>query len=271
MTTSDATLPISDLPLLDSGSYVPLYVQLAERLMTAITSGRLPAGTRLPSEAECGSHFGVSRLTVRQAMDQLKTRGLILRDRGRGTFVAPVRVDHNLALAFEDETAAARHKVDLRLLTWSKERPDSATGKALGLGRNAHVYRLERLRSVDDVPISLEERLIPGATGSKITKRQAATLPLFRMIEQASGRRIARARFTISGRAATEAEAELLQVAPGAPLIVRSHTYLDESGAPLFSGQSTFVGERYSFHFEASGSQIRMASTYSDDMSGATR
>ncbi|MGD9867139.1 MAG: GntR family transcriptional regulator [Hyphomicrobiales bacterium] len=268
MTTRDTTLPIAELPQLDSGSYVPLYVQLADRLITAITSGRLPAGTRLPSESECGSHFGVSRLTVRQAMDQLKTRGLILRDRGRGTFVAPVKVDHDLALAFEDETAAAKHKVDLRLIAWREEAPDSVIGTLLNLDRGESVYRLERLRSVDGVPISLEERLIPGATGAKMSSQQVSTLPLFRIIEHASGRRIARARFTISGRSATQTEADLLQVEAGAPLIVRSHTYLDESGLPLFSGQSTFVGERYSFHFEASGSQIRMASTYHDDLSG---
>jgi len=101
------TIDINRLAPLDSLSYTPLYIQLADRFAEVILSAGFAPGTRVPTEAECEKRFGVSRLTVRQAMNQLSTRGLILRKRGRGTFVAPFKIHHDLALSFEVESAGS--------------------------------------------------------------------------------------------------------------------------------------------------------------------
>ena len=107
--TAPAAFDLHQLQHLDPGSAMPLYMQLAERLAAPIYDRHAAlVGHALPTELQCMEHFGVSRPTVRQAMAHLVSIGLVARGRGRGTFIAPQRLNHDVSLAFEDEMRAAR-------------------------------------------------------------------------------------------------------------------------------------------------------------------
>src|SRR6188474_3194862 len=99
-------LSLARLPKL-SGANLPLYLQIADGLERLIhAQGEDAMGKLLPSETDCARHFGVNRLTVRQAMSLLSSKGLIVRHRGRGTFVSNLPLDHDIGRAFEDEMRA---------------------------------------------------------------------------------------------------------------------------------------------------------------------
>ena len=144
------------LPTLDAKSFTPLYVQLADRLAEHIRAQRLPADTLLPSEAECMSHFGLSRLTVRLAMAKLVTLGLVHRARGRGTFVATPRIDHKFGASFEEDMIEAQVPIRFKLLGWREVTAPEAVAATLELKPGANAFRLERLRLAEDKPIGIE-------------------------------------------------------------------------------------------------------------------
>ena len=103
---------VDDLAGLDTASYVPLYMQLAECIAKLIKDQRQRAtGKLLPSEAACVQRLQISRPTVRQAMSYLMSQGLIMREKGRGTFVAPPKFEHDVSHAFEDDMHATHRSV----------------------------------------------------------------------------------------------------------------------------------------------------------------
>src|SRR5580704_15130309 len=141
---------ISQFSELEPGSFVPLYVQLAERIEEAIRGSRERlVGMAIQSESECIEYFKVSRPTVRQAMSQLLSQGLITRGRGRGTFVAPQRVEHDLSQAFEDEMRVANRSVRFELLERIVIAPPKNVRKALDLGGAERVEKITRLRLLE--------------------------------------------------------------------------------------------------------------------------
>ena len=241
-------------------SYVPLYVQLADRIAEVIRSGRLAPGTLLPSETVCEKHFNVSRLTVRHAMQNLTAEGLIYREKGRGTFVAPLKMEHDIAFSFEEEMHASNLEIKPHLITWKLVKPLPNVVAALHTRRGESIYRLERLRLVSDNPIGREVRHLPQDVGEKLSVDELRTEPIFLLVQNATGQRINRIFYTIGAVAASARDADLLKTRKGAPLLAREHTYYNQNDSPLLHGTTYFLGENYRFHFESGSKQIRMGS-----------
>ena len=152
-TTQKASAPaveVRQLPPLDHVNGRPLWMQLAERFTTAIQPRRSElVGWILPTELQTMEVFRVSRPTVRQAMAHLVAAGLVTRGRGRGSFVAPERLNHDVALAFEDEMRAARKTVRFEVLRHEHIPGPPDVLEQLGQGSDAMVDQVERLRFLD--------------------------------------------------------------------------------------------------------------------------
>jgi GntR family transcriptional regulator len=219
-------------PRIQRASPVPLYFQLVRALREEIVSGRWPPGERLASEPDLGKHFSVSRTVVRQALSRLEDEGLLLREKGRGTFVADGR-DRSWLLQssegfFQDE--AERHGVPVTSTVLRNEvapLPDWAAD-ALALPRGSEAPTIVRLRSVEgQVALYTENYLLPELTDTVLALKPDASL--YEALERELGLVIHGGRRVVEAVAAGEELGRLLEVAPGASLaFIESVSWNDE-------------------------------------------
>lgn len=246
----DAAFSVDDLEALDPNSFVPLYIQLADRISNLVHKlGEYAVGKTLPSESQCVERLGVSRPTVRQAMGRLLSQGLISRSRGRGTFVLPHRVDHNLINAFEEDVDAVSKTVQYRLLTWEATAPPKEVLAEFGRCATGIFFLLRRLRTVDGKAVGIEERYIPEHIAHQLSRSDIESRPMFRLLHRIEKPKASRLKVEVSSMLAGRSIARLLSAKTGIPLLVRKSTLLAKNGEPLMHGTMTFIAEHYKFHF----------------------
>lgn len=239
---------IRELQPLDSGSAMPLYMQLAERLAAAIHNRHADiVGHLLPTELQCLNHFQISRPTVRQAMAHLVSMGLVARGRGRGTFVAPKRLNHDVSLAFEDEMRAARHTIRFEVLSRAVVQAPDVVAQRLGLAPGEQVEHLERLRFLDDEVFACERRYLPLPVAQHVTLPMLETMAIISLLTAALGQAPARITNTVRCIPAEARTARLLGMPPRTPLLHTEHTYFSAAGQPILHGTVWFHGERFQF------------------------
>lgn len=244
--------PSDRLGTLDSGSPVPLYAQMAERITGLIRElGDNAVGKALPPEAECAQVFGVSRPTVRQAMASLLSQGLIEREKGRGTFVTRPKLSHDISHDFDDEMRRAAHSTTYRLLAWDRVAPSPDLARVFASARSSGLYHLKRLRSVDREIVGIEDRFIPEAIASGMPRKSLEKESIFALLRHAQAEPIALIDIEVSSQVADRPMARLLGIKAGAPLLVRQSTLRGPRGRPLAHGTTTFIAEHYSFRFTA--------------------
>lgn len=231
----------------------PLYFRIQEMLRAQIASGRLAEGGRLPSESELAESFETTRGTVRQALAQLAFEGLIVRRMGLGTFVAerPVesRIEAHRPPSFEEQMEELGARVGFRVLAFQAEPPSAAVAATLGLPADRTVYRLRRLRLVDDEVIGLEDRSMPERIGTAIPASALVTRSAVAMVEAALGTPLGGMTVSVGAAAAPAATAHELGIRRGSPILVRSHAFFDQAGQPVLTGESVYRGDKYRFTY----------------------
>src|SRR6266478_66137 len=144
-------------------SRVPRYHRIAETLRERIRGGELASGARLETQRRLATSFGVTLMTLRQALELLEREHLISRRHGLGTFVAAPSIDYDILQLrrFAGDLSAKGEHVTTRLLATRFSTPDRPVADALGLGPGARVLVVARLRLVDDHPMSLQCSFLP--------------------------------------------------------------------------------------------------------------
>lgn len=247
-----AAFDLAALPLLDHGSAMPLWMQLAERLAAPIRARQAAlAGLVLPTETRCMAHFGVSRPTVRQAMAHLVASGLVNRGRGKGTFVAPERLNHDVSMAFEDEMRAARRSIRFQLLSRAMHPAPEAVRASLGLADGAVVECIERLRFLDGEPFAFEQRYVAPDLGRRITTQMLERMAIISLLTEVLGQPPARIVNTVRCLPAGARIARVLGVGARTPLLETEHVYFAASGAGVLHGSVRFHGERFQFTLDS--------------------
>jgi len=235
-------------PLWES-SNLPLYQQLQRALREAIDRGILGADDALPAERDLATEFGVSRITVRKAIDGLANEGLLVRRQGSGTFVRG-RVEKNFSMLTsfsEDMRARGRNPRS----DWLKRSSGTVTPEealTLRMSPGTRVFRFHRLRFADDAPMSLEYATV---VASCLPSLEAVESSLYEALEK-TGNRPVRALQRLRAVLLTREQAELLRAKPGdAGLLVERLGFLESSQAVEFS-QSYYRGDTYDFVAELS-------------------
>lgn len=233
----------------DRNSPVPLYFQLSQQLEAAIEHGLLTPGSLLGNEIELAARLGLSRPTVRQAIQSLVDKGLLVRRRGVGTQVVHSQVKRPLELSsLYDDLEAAGQRPATRLLVNTTEAASAETAAALGVAEGADVHRIERLRLAHGEPMAYLCNFLPTGLLDLDSARLEST-GLYRMM-RAAGITLHSARQTVGARAATEAEGERLGELEGAPLLTMQRTTFDDTGRAVEFGTHTYRASRYSFEFQ---------------------
>ena len=179
---------------------IPRYYRIAETLREKIRSGELAPGTRLENQRQLAKSFGVTLMTLRQALSVLERDNLIVRRHGLGTFVAGPSIDYDILQLqrFAGDLHARGEQVATRVLGTSFVLADRRVAAALGVGATARVFVLERLRLVDGHPMSLQRSFLPRHLGEDVARADLATTPLRDALEFKLGITIVRARETVS-------------------------------------------------------------------------
>nr|WP_202552478.1 GntR family transcriptional regulator [Streptomyces sp. SID8352] len=226
-----------------------MYFQLAQQLEAAIEHGALTPGSLLGNEIDLAARLGLSRPTVRQAIQSLVDKGLLVRRRGVGTQVVHSQVKRPLELSsLYDDLAAAGRRPSTNVLVNTVVDATVEVAAALGVPEGGDVHRLERLRLAHGEPVAyLCNHLPPGLLD--LDTGQLRATGLYRLLRGA-GITLHSARQSIGARAAAPAEAERLDEPEGAPLLTMRRTTYDDTGRAVEFGTHLYRPSRYSFEFQ---------------------
>ncbi|MFE7794611.1 GntR family transcriptional regulator [Streptomyces sp. NPDC057460] len=245
--------PVADPAALELGvdrsSPVPLYYQLSQQLEAAIEQGRLAPGSLLGNEIELAARLGLSRPTVRQAIQSLVDKGLMVRRRGVGTQVVHSQVKRPLELSsLYDDLEAAGQRPATRVLGNRIEPATARIAAALGVPEGTDVHLVERLRFAHDEPMALLRNHVPAGLVDLGTERLEAT-GLYRIM-RAAGITLHSARQSVGARLATAEEAARLAEPEGAPLLTMERTTYDDTGRAVEFASHVYRASRYAFDFQ---------------------
>lgn len=230
----------------DRGSPVPLYYQVAQELERAIESGNLEPGTRLDNEIALADQLGLSRPTIRRAIEYLVQRGLLVRKRGVGTQVVHPKVRRPLELSsLYDDLAGAGKRPTTKVLSLQVLPAPDAVAHELGLAEGAPVVALERIRFARDEPLALMRNFIPAGL-VELTAESLERTGLYQLMRTA-GVRLHLASQRIGARAATSAEAAALQERKGATVLTMQRAVFDDAGRAVEYGNHLYRASIYSF------------------------
>ena len=225
----------------------PAHAQIEERLAEAIVAGELRPGDRLPPERELAERIGVSRMTLRQALDSLERRGMVVRARGRrgGTFVAEPKIERDMTnlAGFTEQLRRQGRTAGARVLS-AREGPASRrTAAALGLDAGDPVFEVIRLRLSDGEPVALERSLFPARRFPGLLGHELEG-SLYELLERRYGEIPFRAVERLEPVLAEHPMAETLRVKPGVPLLLVERTAYNADGVALEYARDLFRGDR---------------------------
>jgi|MDSZ01.3.fsa_nt_gb DNA-binding GntR family transcriptional regulator len=231
---------------LDRTGPVPLYFQVSSRLEAAIHDGVIPAGARLENEIAIAARLGLSRPTIRRAIQELVDKGLLVRRRGIGTQVVQGQVTRPVELtSLYEDLRNSHHEPGTRVLAHEIVPATDPVAEGLGVAVGTDVVFIRRQRSTDGVPVAVLENYLP-IEFSDITTEQLQDRGLYQIL-RARGVTIQIAKQKIGARRAQGDEAELLDVERGGPLLTMERIAFDNSGRALEYGHHCYRPDMYSF------------------------
>lgn len=240
--------PTEVIPL-DRTSPLPLYEQLKRRLQSMVLSWP-PSDDRFYTDQQLSDMFSVSRMTVRQAVQDLVDNGYLRRAPGSGTFICNPKVEESFSLTtdFFDQWADSGHMLELKTLHCATEPCSHYVAHQLAIPEGTPVWNVIRLRQLKHVPISMDYRFIPVSIIEYLNPRDIESMSLLdilsKHIELAYGKLI------VESAAAAIDHADYLRLMPGDPILTRRLTYHDTDERPVMSGISYYRADqvRYSIH-----------------------
>lgn len=237
---------------------IPLYVQIAEHLIGQIESGQLEPGSRLPSERELCEILSVQRDTVRQALAMLEDQGLVNRRHGSGTYISKPRIERDAGRLFPFTRAMQRagYRPGARVILMEKTLCNPAVANQLDLQVSSFVYFIQRLRTVNQEPVVLENAFIPADIFQGLDGFDLNLRSLYEVMETEYGSQVSQAHQSLEAVAATEFEAELLGLEKGSPLILERRLTFDQLGRRVEYSRDLFRGDRFRFTTEITPLEI---------------
>ena len=237
------------MQVIDKTIPIPYYQQLADLLRREISEQETGNQVfQLPSENELAERHGITRATVRHALDVLEQDGWIFREKGKGSFAAVRRVEHELTQLVSTTEDMRRRGWPLATQVVSLEQTEAAAyvAHALELPERTLVYELCRLRIVDGQPLSLQTAYLPVELCPQLEGNDL-TDSLYRLLETRYGLRLWTGREVLRARCATPYEAHLLQVKEHLPVMYMERTTYAAHGIAVEYLEAVWRGDRYDF------------------------
>lgn len=231
----------------------PLYQQISAELREAIENGIYAPKDRIPSEPELSDRYGVSRITVRRAIEELCSEGYLIKHQGRGTFVSAPRINRRLlqyefARSFTDVCHDNGMEPGARLISRQIQPIHADAMEFLELPETALLLHIRRLRTADAIPIFEENILLPFEAYRDLMEEDLENVSIFDAVENVSGRRPSHTpRRLVEAVRATSEQSSLLAIPSGDALLHLRVNFCDAKDDPLCIGSQYYVGSRYRF------------------------
>lgn len=233
--------------MLDRSSPLPLYFQLRTLLLEQIEKGVLKPGDIIPTERELIDRYGVSRITVRQAINSLMADGLLFRQRGRGTFVRRNRIEQELATltGFYEEMRMRGLKPGTRLVSAEMRETDCIVAAKLGLAEGEKAFRIIRVQLADGEPMALDISHFPPDLGAKLLEENLEDA-VYTILEE-QGLQLDWADQAIQSTLADEFTARHLEVKKGMPVLLVERTVYSVDGRAVEYTRAFYRADRYAY------------------------
>ncbi|MFF9569224.1 GntR family transcriptional regulator [Streptomyces sp. NPDC014685] len=228
---------------------LPLWYQVSQSLRASILGRAQDASTRLPTEEQLAAHYGVSVLTMRQALKELETEGLISRHRRRGTFIEPRarRVSPVRLLGSIDAIVAQQSGERTEVLGHGPVAVPGDLGEYFPDCAEVVGYRRLRRDENDDEPTNWAENMVRPEVAARLDAADLERWPMTKVLRDRVGVRIARITDTVEARLADPPTAELLRVPLLSPILFYTGVTYDESGRVVDVARIRYRGDRFSF------------------------
>lgn len=233
---------------LERNSYVPYYRQIHDQIESMIKAGRLRPGQAISSEGTCATQLGISKMTVRQAFQALRSEGLLVIEKGKRPVVSTGRVqkDFHRLRGFSEEMSRRGLKPSSKLLQIEKVTPDAPTANLLRLLHQEEVYRIKRLRFADKDVVGLETAILPARLCPGLEKQDLENQSLYALMTTKYNVGVEWSEEELEAVPAQKEEAKLLQVNVGFPLFSMRRIAYNNDDAPVEFTHSLFRSDRYS-------------------------
>lgn len=234
-------------PALDRQSSVPIFTQVKAVLDEALDNGELPPHRRIPSERALSTHFGVSRMTIRQALLEMMGEGSLYTRSGKGTYVAERKIAQPLQrlTSFTQDMAARGLRPSSRLLGADLLPAPIELAHALSIPAGSELVRIRRLRLADGQPLAIETSHLPHSRCPGVLDHDLEQHSLYELLHDRYGLELASAKQTIEAASPTDEERELLGMPSGVP-VLRIHRFTStREGIVSEFVQSAYRGDRY--------------------------
>jgi DNA-binding GntR family transcriptional regulator len=230
---------------IDRSSPTPLYFQLAQAIEGAISAGSLPAGSKLENEVLLAQRYGISRPTVRRAVQELVDKGLVVRKRGVGTQVIQPHVRRSVELtSLYDDLARAGEAPSTEVLSLERVPAPADIAEELDLAVGDEIVVVRRLRRSHGEALALLTNHLPGRFHPTVT--DLSERGLYQYL-RAHGVHLRVAHQRIGARLARAEEARLLDEPPRSALLTMQRTAFDDQGVPVEYGRHVYRASRYDF------------------------
>lgn len=222
-------------PTLHRDGPVPLHSRIREDLRERIAAEAWKADARMPSEAELMRHYGVSRITVRQALQALEQQGLIVKVAGKGSFVAGAKPYQQLARlqGLAEALSPQGHAIRNRILELSRVAADARVATRLDVPPGTPVTHIRRVRLLDGQPLSVDLTWLPLDLGDRVAGADLEGRDIFVMLEQDFATPLGHADLALDARPAPAGIAESLGVDSGSPVLHVERLTHDRRGRPI--------------------------------------
>lgn len=235
---------------------LPIYYQLEEIIKNLIERGDLKPGDMIPSEREYSEKYEISRMTVRQAINNLVNDGFLVRRQGKGTFVAKQKIEQPLKglTSFSEDMKSRGMEPSTKLIDFQIISPNQTIANKLNIEDHSFIYEIKRVRLADKIPMAYEISylsvdLVPGLN-KKIVEGS-----LYDYVENDLKLKIGHATQILEASISRKIEGEILDIQEGTPvLLIQRFSYLND-GTPLEIVKSVYRGDRYKFVIDMERSQ----------------
>ena len=228
---------------------IPLYYQIGTILRKKILSGELPATSLLPGEEALAKEYGVSRITVRQALALLEQDGLVIRYRGKGTFVSEKArdIEPQKLTGFIEDLILMGIKTKTKVLELGMIEAPENIRECLKLDQSAQVYQAKKIREVEGSPFSYVLNCFPPDIGQNITKEALIAKPALVILEEDFGIKVSQSIQTVGATIADAEVAPLLKMRVGEPLLKVERTVFEVKKRPVEYVSVLYRADKYCF------------------------
>ncbi|WP_018922954.1 GntR family transcriptional regulator [Salsuginibacillus kocurii] len=235
--------------MINKESPVPIYYQLKEYMKHKIETKAWQEGDSLPSERVVAEENNISRMTVRQAVTELVNEGVLIREQGKGTYVAEKKIEQKLQslTSFTEEMKARGQVPGSQLLSFQKENADGATAVRLNMEEGEEVYHIRRIRTGNEQPVAYERTHVKEQFVPYLTEEDVREKSLYTFLEKEARLVISHAEQKIEATLASKDHISYLGLEDGAPILRMLRTTYLTSGDPVEFTESFYRADYYTF------------------------